>query len=271
MSGLNQYDYGARYYDPAIARFTTMDPMCEKYYSISPYAYCANNPVNRIDPDGRSFLDFVAGIIHAVGSNLALGTIPTNTSGVSNASHYNAGRNVGDVVSVLMGTGETILGTGVAAVGIAAAPETAGASLTVTAEGAAAAIHGLAVTETAAKSMETQEGRMSQASSSSSGEKKAIGPAGDAGANVTKQLPDEMQSNSKSTKNGTIFHDPANPKANSVRVEPGNPNSSNPGQQSPYVKEVRNGKIIDKNGNEVKNRTQESHIPNEEYKYNKNN
>jgi hypothetical protein len=31
-----------------------MDPLAEKYYSISPYAYCANNPVNAIDPDGRS-------------------------------------------------------------------------------------------------------------------------------------------------------------------------------------------------------------------------
>ena len=55
MSGLNQYDYSARYYDPAIARFTTMDPMAEKYYNISPYAYCANNPVNAVDPDGRDF------------------------------------------------------------------------------------------------------------------------------------------------------------------------------------------------------------------------
>jgi RHS repeat-associated protein len=52
MNGLNQYDYSARYYDPAIARFTTIDPKAEKYYSISPYAYCGNNPVNRIDPNG---------------------------------------------------------------------------------------------------------------------------------------------------------------------------------------------------------------------------
>lgn len=30
-----------------------MDPLCEKYYSVSPYAYCAGNPVNRVDLDGR--------------------------------------------------------------------------------------------------------------------------------------------------------------------------------------------------------------------------
>lgn len=30
-----------------------MDPLCEKYYNISPYAYCAGNPVMIVDPDGR--------------------------------------------------------------------------------------------------------------------------------------------------------------------------------------------------------------------------
>ena len=53
MNGLDWYDYGARHMDGALGRFTTMDPLCEKYYSISPYAYCANNPMRFIDPDGR--------------------------------------------------------------------------------------------------------------------------------------------------------------------------------------------------------------------------
>ncbi len=52
--GLNLYDYSARLMDPTLGRFNTVDPMAEKYYSISPYTYCANNPVNRIDPDGRA-------------------------------------------------------------------------------------------------------------------------------------------------------------------------------------------------------------------------
>lgn len=54
MHGLNFYDYGARQYDPLLGMFTQMDPMAEIYYGISPYAYCANNPVMLVDPDGNS-------------------------------------------------------------------------------------------------------------------------------------------------------------------------------------------------------------------------
>jgi RHS repeat-associated protein len=53
MLGLDLYDYGARFYDARIARWQTLDPLCEKYYSISPYVYCANNPLNLVDRDGR--------------------------------------------------------------------------------------------------------------------------------------------------------------------------------------------------------------------------
>ena len=52
MHGLNLYDYHARHYDSAIDRFTTIDPLAEKYYNISPYVYVANNPMRFIDPDG---------------------------------------------------------------------------------------------------------------------------------------------------------------------------------------------------------------------------
>ena len=50
--GLDWYDYGARLMSPDVGRFTTIDPMAEKYYNISPYAYCANNPVNATDLKG---------------------------------------------------------------------------------------------------------------------------------------------------------------------------------------------------------------------------
>ena len=51
-AALNLYWFGARLYDPLTARWTTQDPMSEKYYASSPYAYCQNDPVRFIDPDG---------------------------------------------------------------------------------------------------------------------------------------------------------------------------------------------------------------------------
>lgn len=53
MHGLNSYDYGARQDDPILGRWDRIDPLCEKYYPISPYAYCLNNPLINKDPDGR--------------------------------------------------------------------------------------------------------------------------------------------------------------------------------------------------------------------------
>lgn len=54
-NGLNEYDSEARHYYPAICRTTTMDPLCEKYSNISPYAWCNNNPINHIDLDGKDW------------------------------------------------------------------------------------------------------------------------------------------------------------------------------------------------------------------------
>ncbi|WP_236264234.1 RHS repeat domain-containing protein [Dysgonomonas sp. Marseille-P4677] len=60
MHQLNLYDYSARYYESAVGRFTSVDPMAEMYSSISPYAYVANNPIRRVDPTGMNPITIVA-------------------------------------------------------------------------------------------------------------------------------------------------------------------------------------------------------------------
>ena len=54
--------YHARYYDPKIAMWYGVDPLAELHPDISSFAYCANNPVKLIDPDGRDWIETKKGI-----------------------------------------------------------------------------------------------------------------------------------------------------------------------------------------------------------------
>ena len=47
----------ARHYHPTLSIWLSVDPMSDKYPSMSPYTYCANNPVRLVDPDGNQWGD----------------------------------------------------------------------------------------------------------------------------------------------------------------------------------------------------------------------
>ena len=61
-NGLDEYFFGARTLFAPINRFNQPDPLCEEYYHISPYAYCANNFINVLDPDGKKII-FINGYL----------------------------------------------------------------------------------------------------------------------------------------------------------------------------------------------------------------
>ncbi|MDD2982848.1 MAG: RHS repeat-associated core domain-containing protein [Crocinitomicaceae bacterium] len=54
----NSYDFGARMYDSRLGRFFAVDPLASKFPSISPYAFCIDNPIYFVDPDGRAPVDW---------------------------------------------------------------------------------------------------------------------------------------------------------------------------------------------------------------------
>lgn len=56
-SGLEEYDFEARFYENQIGRWNCIDPLSEKYYSLSPYNYVLNNPILQIDPNGMEIFN----------------------------------------------------------------------------------------------------------------------------------------------------------------------------------------------------------------------
>ncbi len=73
-NGLNEYDFGARRYYQAVPHFDRIDNSCESFYWLSPYLYCANNPVNAVDRDGN-FLDViwdVGNVLYDVGLHFTI-------------------------------------------------------------------------------------------------------------------------------------------------------------------------------------------------------
>lgn len=69
-NGLQNYDYGQRMYDPAIGRFNRIDRFSEKYSSLSPYQYGANNPISNIDINGDSIVNNNRAVIESIVNDL---------------------------------------------------------------------------------------------------------------------------------------------------------------------------------------------------------
>ena len=72
----------------------SVDPKCEKYYWISPYAYCLNNPVKYVDPDGKAVYLFATALPTTDGTTKSGVPFATHTfivvRGNDNVNHYYA-------------------------------------------------------------------------------------------------------------------------------------------------------------------------------------
>ncbi len=81
-ASVNLLDFGARMYDDRLCRWTTQDPMAEKYYGFSPYCYCAGDPVGLVDIDGQK-LYFAKGSSEEFKKSFADAVIIMNAKGTS--------------------------------------------------------------------------------------------------------------------------------------------------------------------------------------------
>ncbi|MCD8043555.1 MAG: RHS repeat-associated core domain-containing protein [Tannerellaceae bacterium] len=109
--GLNLYDYHARWYDPTVGSFTSMDPLAEKYYSVSPYVYTFNNPVRFIDPDGKDGRDIVVGFLMGIATNI----VPNSSSlrdRYTPRSSLDYNRTLKSVDNATMAAGAAMIGGG---------------------------------------------------------------------------------------------------------------------------------------------------------------
>jgi len=118
------YYLRARYYDPALGRFTnedTVEGQVNNPLSMNLYTYCYNNPLLYTDPTGNTPRDFFTGLANALDDNITSGALRwvlgkmlnvNQSYQYDNAVDYYAGRVTGDILSMVGGSSSIVSGLG---------------------------------------------------------------------------------------------------------------------------------------------------------------
>jgi hypothetical protein len=241
-----------------MGRFYSVDPLTRDYPWYTPYQFAGNTPIWAKDLEGlepaipgRNYILAQLGINSNDGGNLKQWTRDVPIQAAINTGEVALVIVLAEVLGYVAGG---IIGGGAAVMEEAAFARTAASDAT-------------RVARPVYEPIEAAEAAGSTRVTTPNA--KQIGPAGDADASVTRQVPSNWNKATSKNGQGTKFVDPNNPNGNNVRVQGGNPYSPNPAQQKPYVKETRNGKTVDVNGKQVDSKSAESHVPKEKYKYDK--
>jgi RHS repeat-associated protein len=272
---LNWNDYGARFYDPQLGRWNSVDPMTESQEGWTPYHYVYANPVLRIDPDGRCPDGdcpgiSVAGILENTVKDLAVsvGNVAMMGSGpVNNAYRFSRDEN-GNIQLGYRGYGSSTK----EALSFIGSDLLDGANVAATFGTGGVGGAGLLMARTGGKAIITNAFVQGGKSSLKSLDK-LIGPAGDAGAIVTKQIPGNWMQKTAKKGAGTRFIDPSNT-GNNIRVMRGDEASPFSNSQKPYTIRYIDGKPVDKSKKVIptptgkgQNKEERLHVPVPEFKF----
>ena len=198
-----------------VSRFISIDPHAERYYSISPYVYCNNNPIRIIDPNGRDGWDVIAGFGIGFLTNILPGTGELRDRYAPNdPSDYNNALRGTDNASILLGSG--MINAGGDGMALGGAAVTTGVTVTAVSGGTLAAggipVAGAGValikagTITAASgTVMMANGKNNQDAGYDRGKKDEVSftqGAGDRAKRITTEIPNGYERIKESTRNG---------------------------------------------------------------------
>ena len=154
-----------------------MDELGEITESESPYCYVGSNPVQRIDPDGRTWGDIINGVGTAIADNAYPGMNTAGSYPAASVSDFNAGQKTGQVASLFIGATEAVFGGGMMGGGGLSAILSGGSSAPVSvpliAGGAIVAGQGVTMMSKATSNLMTGNGQKQEKTTTDGGEKKA--------------------------------------------------------------------------------------------------